>query len=136
MMIAAIAAAVAVQAAGVILPGHADLALVDGSTPTACPDMSAFGAEFQPRGQRECVETGYDDIDRVAESYIAALRRDGWRLAGGAGPQYWIQRATPSGECEQIDLTGLPGEMLGRPAERALLIFEHRAPARCLEDRS
>lgn len=136
MMIAAMAAAVAVQAVGMILPGQADLAPVDGSVPTPCPDPSAFGGDFAPRGPRQCVETGYDDIDRVAERYIAALRGKGWRMAGGAGPQYWIQRPIPSGECEQIDLTGLPGEMLGRPAERALLIFEYRTPVRCLEDRS
>lgn len=136
MMFAAIVAAVAVQAASVILPGQADLALVDGSSPTACPDLSAFGPDAAPRGPRQCVETGYDDVDRVAERYIGALRGKGWRLAGGAGPQYWIQRTATSGECEQIDLTALPGEMLDRPADRAVLIFEHRTPVRCLEDRS
>lgn len=136
MMIAAIAAALAVQTVDVILPGQADLAFASGSSPTPCPDLSAFGSEFEARGPRQCVETAFEDLDRVARSYIAALRRDGWRMAGGGGPQYWIQRTAPSGDCEQIDLTGLPGELLGRPADLAVLMFEHKTSVRCLDSRS
>lgn len=126
-----LAASLMTQAAQVILPGQADLQIIAGSTATVCPDLSAFGAEFEARGPRQCVETTAEDVDRVALNYIAALRRDGWRMTGGGGPQHWIERPTSSDQCDHLDLTGLPGEILGRPADRAVLIFEYRS-TRCM----
>jgi len=117
----------------VILPGILDLEVAASSQLTTCPDLSAYGQEFEARGPRACVETAIDSIDSLMATYVRSLRLKGWAMVGGAGPQFWIERSTDADRCERVDLTGLPGELVGRAEDRAILMFEHDADQSCMK---
>lgn len=119
----------------VILPGILNLEVAVDSKPTTCPDLSAYGKEFEARGPRACVETAAEDIDGLVTTYSEALRSEGWSMVGGAGPQVWLERPTGSDRCEKVDLTGLPGNLVGLAESRALLMFEHNPDQSCMKSR-
>lgn len=117
----------------VILPGLLNLEVVVGAVSTECPDLSVHGLDFEARGPRACVESAIGDINRLADTYMEALWLEGWAMVGGAGPQFWIERATDAEKCERVDLTALPGELVGLEEDRAILMFEHHPDQSCLK---
>ena len=86
-----------------------------------------------------CIETPYDRADDIMNGYAGLLIQAGWTFAGGAGPQYWIERNPADGKCELLYLTAIGPYGLDDEEARTAkgrILFSHAASGPCMAEGS
>ena len=122
-MIAALAAAMAITggASDVILPGKADLPVIEGSSLMAdClmlqERLAASGKPFQ------CVGTPMARADEITRAYGASARTLGWLSSGGLANMVSFHRPLSDGRCEGLAFAGFPTTEAMAPSDLAMII--------------
>lgn len=115
--------------ASTILPGVVDLPVVEGSKPSA--DCLGLRTRLAQDGDPfECLETTYEDANRIAFAYVRAAETAGWAHDGGAANALWLRRTMADGVCQRLTVAGFPGPD-DRAPRAAVVLVSLDADVRC-----
>jgi hypothetical protein len=107
-MIAAFLAASLLSLAGqdreaLLLPGVADLPVLEGSTPA--PDCGGMPTMFEG-DPVACVTMPVEAVDPMVWAYVREAKARGWTDASGAANAIWLERPGTGERCQRLTVAG------------------------------